>query len=220
MKLKYIFFDLDGTLTESGPGIINSVKYALNKMGERVPEYDTLVKFIGPSLTESFTELCGFSEEKTTTAIEYYREYFSTKGLFENSLYEGIAEMLKRVTDCGLTAVIATAKPEPFALRIADKYKLTEYIKRVCGSSMDERSMTKADVIRAALAAEGITDLSQVVMVGDRLYDVQGAHECGLECVGVLYGYGSESELREAGADYIAETVEDLTAFLENSTAR
>jgi phosphoglycolate phosphatase len=216
MNFKYIFFDLDGTLTESGPGIINSVKYSLDKLGEKQIEDEVLTKFIGPSLMESYTSFCGFSGEKAERAIKYYREYFTDRGIFENSPYPGIAKLLMELNKIGKIPVMATSKPEPFAIQIAERYKIEKYFHRICGSNIDERSMTKADVIREAIKTEGIKDKSQIIMVGDRHYDVAGAHECDIKCVGVLYGYGTREELTAAGADYITETVQSLSDLLLN----
>ena len=208
--LKYVLFDLDGTLTESAPGILNSVRYALRHYG--VTDYDesSLNRFVGPPLIESFKRFCGFSEEKAQEAVNVYREYFAEKGIFENSPYGGIHECLQKLKNSGLTLAVATSKPEVFCRRILEKFGLTEYFTVIKGIPFDNEHMTKAQVIAGVLGELGVEDLSSAVMVGDRDYDVYGAKENGLRCVGVLYGYGSREELESAGAARLAGTVEEM----------
>ena len=214
MKYKYILFDLDGTITESGPGIMNSVEYALNKMNREVGERDILKKFIGPPLTESMEKYYGMSEEEALLGVKYYREYYHDKGIYENRVYDGLEEVLKKINEAGKQAIVATSKPEKYAKIIIDHFHLTQYFACVAGMEMDGGRGTKAQVITYALEKNDITDKSKVLMIGDREHDVIGAHENGLDCLSILYGFGSRKEFEEAGADYIRENVEDILQFV------
>lgn len=205
-----ILFDLDGTLTDSGPGITNSVAYALKKWNIEEKDINVLRKFVGPPLDASFAKYYGFSKEKCVQAIQYYREYYLTKGIYENQVYDGMEELLKWLRDTGRRAIVATSKPEPSAIHVLEYFHMDSYFDIIAGATMDGSRVEKSDVIRYALDRAGIRDLSGVVMVGDRENDIQGAKANGLDSIGVLYGYGSREELEEARAMQIAETVEDL----------
>lgn len=207
MAYDYILFDLDGTLTDPGIGITNSVMHALKKYGILVDDRRELYKFIGPPLTESFEKFYGFSSNESVKAVEYYREYFIDKGIYENSVYEGIPELLSLLKESNKTIILATSKPEVFAKRILDHFDLSRYFSFVAGSNLDETRVKKDEVIQYALESCGIIDKSKAVMVGDREHDIIGAAKAGIQSVGVLYGYGDREELEKAGADYIAPTV-------------
>lgn len=213
-KYDTFFFDLDGTIIDSSLGITNSVMYALRKFGIEETEREKLYKFIGPPLNVSFHDYYGFDREKAWRAVEYYREYYADKGILENTLYEGFEDMLKALRAAGKRAVVATSKPEPYARRIIEYFGLTSYFDYVAGMELDGGRGTKAEVIRYALSVCQIADKSRVLMVGDREHDVIGAKEAGVDCLGVLYGFGSREELEAAGASYIAGTVEDIKGFL------
>ncbi|MBR4825591.1 MAG: HAD family hydrolase [Spirochaetaceae bacterium] len=208
----YYFFDLDGTLTDPALGITNSFKNAFRHFGMEIPSYEKLCTFIGPPLVTTFKKELNFDDEKTSEGIKAYREYFSTKGIFENKVYDGIPQLLKNLKARGKTLVVATSKPEEFAVKIIDHFGLSEYFTYVCGSCMDETRSTKGEVIKYALGLCGIYEAQkgQVLMVGDRSHDILGAKENGIESCGVLFGYGSREELETAGADYIAESVTAL----------
>ncbi|MGN0535195.1 MAG: HAD family hydrolase [Eubacterium sp.] len=205
-----ILFDLDGTLTDSSPGIINSIIYALNKCGISVEDTAILRKFLGPPLHESFKEFYGFDDKKAMQATNFYREYFRAKGLLENEVYDGIPELLKNLADNGKRLIVATSKPQEFTDRIMQHFDLTEYFEFVAGSNMDGTRSKKAEVIEYALNKCQITDKSKVVMVGDRKHDIIGAKAVGIDSIGVEYGYGDYDELKSAGATHIAKTVNDL----------
>lgn len=208
-----ILFDLDGTLTDPGLGITNSVAYALRYYGIEVEDRKSLYTFIGPPLGDSFMKYYGFSEEKAMEAIGVYREYFRDKGLYENEVYEGVRELLEKIKASGRKIVLATSKPEEFSVRILEHFDLMKYFDVVAGASMDEKRNKKGDVIKYAMEKGGFT-AEKAIMIGDREHDVFGAKENDLPSIGVLYGYGSEDELKNAGADYIAETVEDIYDLL------
>lgn len=211
---KYILFDLDGTLTDPAVGITTSVAYALKKFGIEVSDISQLNHFIGPPLLDSFMADYGFDKEKAQTAIDYYRERFRVKGLYENMVYDGVEEILDKLKKSGKKLILATSKPEPFAKEILRHFGLEEYFVYAAGSNFDGTRTAKADVIEYALASAGVTDKSACVMVGDREHDIIGATKAKLDSVGVLYGYGSREELEAAGATYIAESVEELTTLL------
>ncbi len=215
MKYKYILFDLDGTLTDPATGITNSVMYALEKFGINVSNRTELYKFIGPPLWDSFQNYYGFSKEEAQKAVEYYREYYRDKGIFENLVYDGMDELLKTLKGKGLILIVATSKPEVFARQILEHFKIEKYFSFICGSNLDGSRVRKTDVIRYAIESADITDLSKAIMIGDREYDIVGAEESGIDSIGVLFGYGDRIELENAGADFIAETVEDIKEILK-----
>ncbi len=210
---QYLFFDLDGTLTDPGEGITNSVAYALDKFGITVTDRSSLYPFIGPPLVDSFMKFYGFSHEDAERAVVCYREYFRDRGIFENRLYKGIPEALKALKDAGKTLVIATSKPEPFAKRIVEHFGLSPYFTLVAGASFDETRSEKWDVIEYAIDMLKLTDRSEIVMIGDRKHDIIGAKKTGLDSVGVLWGYGDREELTAADADVIFDTVGQLTSL-------
>ena len=210
MGYQYYLFDLDGTLTDPGIGITNSVMYALEKFGIHIEDRTELFSFIGPPLGESFQKQFGFSEEQAQKAIEYYREYFRPKGIFENSVYEGIPELLKKMREKRITVALATSKPYEFAVRILEHFDLAQYFDYIGGATMDGRISKKADVIAHLLDEFGNVDRDTVMMVGDRAQDIAGAKANGLNSAGVLWGYGSAEELQTAGADYLAAVPSDL----------
>ena len=193
MRISTVLFDLDGTLTDSGPGIMNSVKYALEKVGEPTPDVDELRKFIGPPLKGQFMEHCGIDEEKAAEMVTLYREYFTVTGIFENSVYDGVEEMLKTLKQTGIKIAMATSKPEKFAKIIADHFGLAQYFDVIGGEEKE---------------------LDKIVMVGDRSYDILGGHAEGLKVIGVLYGYGDLKELSEAGADALATTPQEVAELV------
>lgn len=211
--LKYIFFDLDGTLTNPAEGITNSVAYALQYYGISVSDKTQLYKFIGPPLAQSFTDFYGFSPDKAKEAVEKYREYFADTGIFENKVYEHIPEVLEKLKNAGFSLAMATSKPEVFAKRIADKFELTKYFDFIGGSLLDNSRTDKGEVIEYVLKSLK-ADREKTIMIGDRSHDIIGAKKCSVESLGVLYGFGSLEELKTAGADYIAETPKELETLL------
>lgn len=215
MSWETILFDLDGTLTDPAEGITKAVEVALNHYGITVEDRSTLNKFIGPPLDESFPEFYGFNEEQVREATRVFREYFGRQGWAENIPYPGIDKLLGDLKAAGKKLIIATSKPEEFAVRIMNHFDLAQYMDVIAGASTDnQEGAKKANVIRKALQRAGVEDLSSVVMVGDRRHDVAGGHEVGLKVIGVLYGYGDRAEHEAAGADYIVEDIPSLEKLL------
>lgn len=205
-----ILFDLDGTLTDSSQGIINSIIYALEKFDINDYDMSLLKKFLGPPLHESFEKFMGFDKEKSLQAVKFYREYFSSKGLLENEVYAGVNDLLQNLKENGKTLVVATSKPQPFTDKIMEHFDLAKYFDFIAGSNMDTTRSKKAEVIEYALSECNIKDKSKVVMIGDRAEDMIGAQSAGIDSIGVEYGYGTFDELKNAGATYIAKTVDEL----------
>ena len=216
MKHNVILFDLDGTLTDPGEGITNSVAYALRKLGQTPPPRAELEAYIGPPLAGSFEQRAGLDRNTAQLAVEYYREYFGVKGIFENELYGGIDNMLAALKAAGATISLATSKPTVYAKQIIEHFGIAKYFDAIAGSELDGRRVKKAEVIDYALELLGVSDRGSVIMVGDREHDIIGANKCGVASVGVTYGYGSHEELEAAGAGHIVDSVEELTKYLIN----
>ena len=214
MSSKYIFFDLDGTLTNPKIGITKSVQYSLEAFGIKVADTDSLTPFIGPPLKDSYKKYYGFSEAEAVLAVEKYREYFSERGIYENVIYDGIEDLLKEQAALGKTLAVATSKPTVFAEKILRYFNIHEYFAFTAGSELDGNRTAKEQVIRYALELLNIPHTDGVVMVGDREHDVLGAKKVGMRSVGVLYGFGDFAELFAANADYIAADVHELSRLL------
>ena len=215
MKYRYILFDLDGTVTNPEEGITKSFAYALEYMGIHVEELSELRKVIGPPLMQSFDEFYHFTHEEALVATEKYRERYQVTGWAENEVYPGIEEALRQLSEAGAKLILATSKPERFAVRIMEHFDLAKYFTMLCGADdyAKDRS-TKEQVVRYAIEQNGITDIGEVIMVGDRKYDVTGAAAVGIETIGVLYGFGDEQELSAAGAVHLVKTPEELVQYL------
>ncbi|MBK0347995.1 HAD-IA family hydrolase [Aerococcaceae bacterium zg-ZJ1578] len=209
-----ILFDLDGTITESAPGIIASIRYAMETL--KLPPLDdaTLNLFIGPPLTYSFKHYAHLDDETAQLATATYRERYNHIGLFESTLYEGIEVVLQQLKAAGKKLYIATAKPEPLARRILEHYQLEQYFEDIVGATFDGVVSTKEQVINLVLSRNTDICAETTVMVGDRHHDIEGAHHHHLDAVGVLYGYGDFDELKQAGATHIVETTQALLDLL------
>lgn len=218
--IKYILFDLDGTLTDSGTGIINSAIYALGKFGIAIKDRKELFPFIGPPLSESFRDLFGIPEEQVPLAIQYYREDYNVKGIYENEVYEGIRETLEELTNLGYKLIIATSKPDYLAEIVLKHFDLIKYFSYISGAVKDIRS-TKFEVINHALTYNNISNLDEVIMVGDRKYDVIGANENNIRSIAVLYGgYSTMEEFIEFPPTYFARTPKDIINIVENINSK
>lgn len=211
---QYILFDLDGTLTNSQLGITTCVAYALESFGIHTENPEELRKFIGPPLKESFVKYYNMTDGEGDRAVEKYRERFATVGLYENEVYEGIPELLQKLKAQGKTLLVATSKPTVYSDKILEHFGLKEYFSYIAGSELDGTRVNKAEVIQYALERMKITESEKIVMIGDKEHDMIGAGICGVDSIGVLYGFGEREELENHGATYIAETVSDLEKIL------
>lgn len=211
---QYLLFDLDGTLTNPGIGITNSVIYALHKFNIDISNRSELYKFIGPPLKDSFKKYYGFSNEQSDLAIQYYREYFKKQGIFENEVYDGIHDLLIELKAKGKSLIVATSKPEAFAIEILRHFDLYDYFDFVAGATMDDSRNKKADIIRYALENRHIYDKSSTIMIGDREHDIIGANKNEIDSIGVLFGYGTYDELKNAGATFIADRPMDILKYV------
>lgn len=216
MKYKYLLFDLDGTLTDPKEGITSSVQYALKSFGIEEPDLDRLTSFIGPPLRESFMKDYGFSEKEAEEAVAKYREWFVPKGIFQNRIYPGIAEMLKVLKAGGRILAVASSKPQVFVEQILHHFNIYDYFSVIVGSELDGTRDSKEEVVEEALRrlGKGAEAPEGGVMIGDRKFDIAGGKEHKLVTVGVAFGYAEEGELEEAGADYVVDSVEDLRRLL------
>ena len=212
MALKYILFDLDGTLTNSSEGITNCIRYAFSEMGREVPSHSELLEYIGPPLVSAFQELAGFTHGEALGAVEKFRKRYDDIGLFENKPYNNIEEVLIELNNMDKKLIVATSKPEYLAGKILDHFGLSRYFVEIVGSTPDEKRVSKKDVIMEVFHRLDIDDADKknVIMIGDRRYDILGAHDCGLKAIGVYYGFAEKGELEEAGADYIVYEVSDI----------
>jgi phosphoglycolate phosphatase len=209
-----VLFDLDGTLTESGPGIVRSVAYALDAVGLAPLDAAALARFIGPPLLDSFRDVAGLDEAAVLEASVAYRRYFKERGMYENAVYPGVADLLRSLRDAGRRLAVATSKPTPYALPIIEHFGLREYFEAVCGPDSDGPNADKSIVVADALAVLDVLPGPHVVLIGDRFHDVVGAHTNGIACIGVLWGYGSRAELTTAGADALVTDVDELATLL------
>lgn len=214
-KYEYILFDFDGTIVDTGLGILNSIEYALNCMNYKSITREDLKKFVGPPLSRSFKEFCNFDENKTKEAINLYRKRYKEKGLYEITKYNGIEELLIKLKKANKKIIIATSKPETFAIKILKNINLYKYFDFLAGSTLEGARSAKTEVIEHALKSMSVTDISKAIMIGDRKYDIEGANNLNMDSIGVLYGYGSFEELSKAGATYIKETPMDLYEILK-----
>ncbi len=208
---KTILFDLDGTLTDSGEGIINCVIYALERFGLPVPPRESLRYFVGPPLHESFVKQ-GVPAERAEEAVAVYRERYIPTGMFENSPYSGVREMLEELQAAGYTLYVASSKPEWMCVKILEHFDLAKYFTMICGATMDTSRTNKEAVIEYLIHKNGRAD--NMLMVGDTKFDVIGAKAHGIPCIGVSWGYGTVTEMQEAGAAAIAESMNQLTKLL------
>lgn len=213
---RYALFDLDGTLTDSKEGILKSLVYAFEKLGDPVPDPDTLLKFIGPPMEVSFPLYCGYDAQKTRLAVDTFRERYAPIGVYENTPAPGVVELFGRLEKRGVILAVASSKPHGMCVNVCDRFGFTPYLRVIVGSPLTE-DWDKARVIREAMTRLGIGDAekSATVMVGDRKYDVEGAIRCGLDCIGTeFFGYAEPGELEAAGATRIVRTVAELEAAI------
>lgn len=211
MTPKSIFFDLDGTLTDSGEGIINCATLALEHFGLPIPTREEMRVFVGPPLDKTFMQF-GVPAEKTQEAIDVFRSRYLVVGKFENTPYPGIHQLLERLKTQGHRLFVATSKPEVTALEVLEKFKLTDYFEMICGATMDGSRVHKADVIAYLLNKIGTPE--NILMVGDTEFDVLGASHHGIATIGVAWGYGTVEAMQKAGAIAIAYTMDELLTYI------
>lgn len=210
-----LLFDFDGTLFDTGPGVINCVVYALEHLGIYEPDKQKLRKFMGPPLYDMFRELYGLNDALGNEAVRLYRERYQPTGIWECAPYPGIVELLKKLREAGYLLAVATSKPTPSALRILERYQMESLFDFICGSEFDGTRSKKSEVVKAVLEHFEIHKCpDQALMIGDRKYDVLGASAVGVPCLGVRYGYGEPGELEEAGAIVVVDSIKELEAYL------
>lgn len=217
---QYCLFDLDGTLTDSREGITKSVQYGLKCIGIEEPDLKKLEVFIGPPLMDSFKGMYGLNEEDAKKAIAFYRERFAPIGIFENAVFPGVPKMLEELWAKKIHLAVASSKPQPFVHQVLQYFDIEKYFEVIVGSELDGRRTTKEEVVEEALRQLGVLDMPDeqrfacCAMIGDRKFDIQGAKAFALTGVGVRFGFAPEGELEAEGADYIADTIEELTGLL------
>ena len=216
MRYKVILFDLDGTLTDPFWGISQSVQYALSKMGLESPSLQQLRAFIGPPLQESFEQMFQMNKLDAQRAITYYRERYTDEGIYENELYPGISQLLSLLIKKGYILVIATSKPTIFAERIMTHFGLDHYFDRIIGSHLNGDRSNKAEIIGHIINIYPQVLLSDFIMVGDRMHDIIGAQKAGIDSIAVLYGYGSEAELKHSKPCFLAKSTDELSLLFES----
>lgn len=208
--MKCIFMDLDGTITNPKIGITKSIQYSLDSFGIKEDNLDNLTRHIGPPLIDTFRAYYGFDENKTKLAVMKFKERFEDIGWCENEVYEGMEDMLKTFQLAGKTLIVATSKPEYMAKKILDHFNLSQYFTDICGSERDGSRSKKHEVIQYAIDKNAIKNKEDIIMVGDRSYDILGAKRVGIQSIGVLYGFGCLTEFEDANADFIVQTVSEL----------
>lgn len=214
---KYVLFDLDGTITDSAEGIINSFQFALAKFNIHVEDKDELKRVIGPPLKDSFMNLYSLSEQNANIAIEAYREYYKEKGIYENKLYPNIKSFLHILKLINKKIILATSKPTEYAIEILKYFSIFDYFTDVIGSTFNEDRQEKIDVMRYALEKNNISNLAYAIMIGDRKFDIEASNALNIDSIGVLYGYGSKEELIQSGATYLAPNILNLFKYFINN---
>lgn len=214
-----IFFDLDGTLSNSFEGISGGILYALERLNVPAPPRDSLKSFLGPPLLDEFKRRFDMDDDTSREAVRLYREYYPQKGIYEQYPIEGAEELLKTLRRQGIKVCLATSKPQQYAEKVLKIFGFEDYFDGVVGATFDGSISAKADVIALALRKTG-TLPENSLMVGDRFYDVEGAHACGVRCVGVLCGFGSRAEFEDCGADFIAEKLLDVAKIAAADNAK
>lgn len=214
MRYDLLLFDLDGTLVDTAEGVLKSVVHTLNAYGITVEDMQSLLPFMGPPISYSFRTFYGFSEEEAQKAVTIYRQRYSAKGQFECHVFPGIPELLGKLRERGHRLCVATSKPEPYAVAILERLEIAGLFDEIVGSDFAETLKTKSDVIEEVFRRTGIADRSRVLMIGDRKYDILGAKESGIDCLGVYMGYAEPGELETAGPTYLAHGVDGMEKTL------
>ena len=211
----YVIFDFDGTVADTGEGILKSLQYSFTAMGDPAPDLSDLKKFIGPPVYYSYTHFYGISEEKVDLYIKKYRERYREKGIYESEVYPGLENLIISLKEQNIKVGIASSKPESLIYSVADYLEITDMFDAIIGVKSDNsKHSTKAGLISRAMEELGATDKDKVLMVGDRLFDIDGAHEAGVKCCAALWGYGNREEFEEHNADFIVVQPKDILKLL------
>ena len=211
----YVIFDFDGTVANTGEGILKSLQYSFVAMGDPAPELDDLKKFIGPPVYYSYTHFYGISEDRVDLYVKKYRERYREKGIYESEVYDGLIDLINSLKENNIKVGIASSKPESLIYSVADYLKITDLFDAIVGVKSDNsKHSTKAGLISQAMLDLGATDKDKVLMVGDRCFDIDGAHEAGIKCCGALWGYGDEAEFKAHKADFIVDTPLDILKLI------
>ncbi len=216
-KYKFVLFDLDGTLSQSSEGIRKSLEHAITSLNKPLPDLDDYTLYIGPPLLDTFRNICGFDEESCQKGLVLYRDFYNEKGKYLNRLYDGIADVLEKLKQSGVKTAVCTSKYEKFAEEIIDILGITGYFDAICGSTFDGSRKDKKDLIPYALKSLGGSielDRDKTVMLGDTYFDARGARLCGVDFVGVKYGYGSTDAMQNEGAEVFADTPADILSII------
>jgi len=216
MKYKNILFDLDGTITDSSPGIINSYLHSLTKIGLAENDIETLKSYIGSPLRAYYTERHNLSTADSDIAVKHFREHYADKGIFENTVYPNMAELINKLQENGFRLYIATSKPLEFAITVLNHFNLKEYFDSIHGSDMSADNKPKDKLIADAILMNGLSK-NESIMIGDRYHDINGAKTNGIASIAVTYGYGSMNELSELQPDYIAASADEIEKILYKS---
>lgn len=210
-KFDYVIFDFDGTVVDTGEGIIKSLQYSFEQMGHEIPDMSDLRRFIGPPIYYSYTHFYGVSEEEVGMYIKKYRERYSEKGIYECELYDGMTELLKNLKANGVKIAIASSKPQRLIYSVADFLKITDLFDAIVGVKIDDSNhSTKTGLINDAMTLLSVTNKEKVLMVGDRLFDLDGASGAGVKSCGALWGYGDEAEFKEHNATFIVSSPKEI----------
>lgn len=218
IKYKYVLFDLDGTITESAPGIRKSLEYAIKTLEKPMPDLDDYTLYIGPPLIDTFLNVCHFSEDEACKGVDLYRYYYNKTGKFDNKLYDGVRELLFKLKEQNVKTAVCTSKYEKFAKVIMDIIGITNCFGAICGSNLDKSRKDKKDLIPYAVKTLGgdfEKEKDSVVMLGDTHFDARGARLCGVDFIGVEYGYGTVNSMKSEGAATFAKTPQDIFALLQ-----
>lgn len=218
-KYKYVLFDLDGTISESAGGIRKSLEHAITALGKPLPNLDDYTLYIGPPLIDTFRNVCHFSEEDSQKGVELYRSFYDEKGKHINNLYDGIKDVLLKLKENGAKIAVCSSKYEKFAEEIVKNLGVSDCFDAVCGSTLDGSRKDKKDLIPYAVKSLGgdfNSEKENTVMLGDTYFDARGARQCGVDFIGVEYGYGSIQAMKDEGAEVFAKTPADLLPLLIN----
>ena len=214
-EFNYVIFDFDGTVADTGEGILKSLQYSFTAMGDPEPDLCDLKKFIGPPVYYSYTTFYGISEDKVDLYVKKYRERYSEKGIYESKVYDGLKDLLYNLKQKGIKVGIASSKPERLIYAVANYLEITSLFDVIVGVKSDNsKHSTKAGLITQAIRDMGATDKDKVLMVGDRMFDIDGAHEAGIKCCGALWGFGSEAEFKEHNAEYIVKHPSEILKII------